>query len=116
MTAQTDHRRGFLSMDLAAGLGLAVFLLMILTGVIVQQRGAESRLARVRAAVRTAEASLLQLQNGQGAASETKVDRLADAAPAGHAWVRVTATGHEAAAAGSIVGLVPATALEGGRR
>jgi hypothetical protein len=110
-----ETRRGFLSFDVAAGLALALLLLTLLGTLIIKQRQAESRLAATRAATRDAETALLQLQAGQNPSKDIQLQRLADAAPPGQAWVRLTIPKRERFPAATLVGLVPVQRLQEGR-
>jgi type II secretory pathway pseudopilin PulG len=103
--------RGILVMDVVWGILLAMALLMAMTVAVVKQSRAERQLSATRAASRTAEEALLALETGQRVPPGTTVEKIAADAPRGRAWVRVKVSGH--GAAGELVGLVKADAVEG---
>ncbi|MBC8109278.1 MAG: type II secretion system protein [Anaerolineae bacterium] len=119
MKASTKQsRRGFLLIDMVIGLLLlAVMTTVLAVGVRSRQKGS-AHLTDTRAALRSAEAALYELQAGAPAPTSRKdvavriIDQQSDTAPAGHRWVRVEATCNGRSA--SLYGLIPST--NGGRQ
>jgi len=108
-----QSRRGFLLMDMVIGLLLLATMTTVLAvGVRSRQKGG-AHLLDTRAALRSAEAALYELQSGAAAPSARRgvnvrvVEQKSDTAPAGHRWVRVEATCNGRGA--SLIGLVPAS-------
>ncbi|CAN5465913.1 hypothetical protein BH09PLA1_BH09PLA1_16810 [soil metagenome] len=92
-----QFRRGFLLMDMMIGMVLLVVLATVLAvGVRSRQRGA-MHLLESRAAIRSAEAALFELQAGANEPTPRRgvevrvIDDRSGNAPAGHRWVRVEA-------------------------
>lgn len=96
--------RGLMVLDVVWGIVLATALLMALTVAVVKQDKAQLQRARARAASRAAEDALLALQAHQPLPPGATVEHLADAAPAGHTWIRVHVTTDGRPA--SLVGLI----------
>jgi hypothetical protein len=94
-------------MDLMLAIVLALLLLMMMTVAVVKQQHAESQMAAMRGAVRSAEDALLALETGAAAPRDARIETLNDAAPPGYHWVRVTMPASNALPASSLVGLVP---------
>jgi hypothetical protein len=99
-------------MDLIVALAMAMTLLIMITMSVGRLQRAERQFADARAAMRTLEATLLQMQAGQAAdaLAPLTVEALADPAPAGKHWVRLCLTTGPTATGGTrlnLVGLVP---------
>jgi len=108
------HSRGFLVMDVVWALAVAMVLPMALTVAVVKQARAQRQLAETRAANRSAESALLAIQAGEPIPAAVHVEKISADAPTGRAWVKVSVDGH--GAAGELVGLVKADAVEGATR
>jgi type II secretory pathway pseudopilin PulG len=95
---KTLWRSGFVLLDLITGLlFLAVLAAILFVGIQTRAKGA-ARLAESRAALRSAEAALGELQSGETkppprAGVEVRIDDDPEtSAPIGYKWVRITAT------------------------
>ena len=95
---RTQQCRGFLIMDMLIGMTLlGVLALVLAVSVRSQQKGA-AHLNDSRAALRAAEATLIDLQTGakelaaRHGVSIRVTDQNSAAAPIGYRWVRVEAT------------------------
>lgn len=97
MPTNRNDRRGFLIIDMLIGLTLLGTLATVLAiGVRSQQKGA-AHLAESRAALRAAEAALIDLQSGANQPTPRRgvtvrvTDDPTTPASAGHRWVRIEA-------------------------
>ncbi|HEY8668605.1 MAG TPA: hypothetical protein VIL86_18305 [Tepidisphaeraceae bacterium] len=104
-------RRGFLSLDVAIALGMAVILAITLASAVGKQRLAAAKLSDLRQATRLAEETLTSLQMGtkppagmEGAKVSKKNLGESNDAP-GFVWVEVTAAWHGRPV--EMTGLVP---------
>jgi type II secretory pathway pseudopilin PulG len=107
---RTTRRSGFLIIDMVIGMILLSALgLVLAVGVRAQQRGA-MHLNDSRAAMRAAEAALVEMQSGAAEPSARRgvnvrvINESNTTAPVGYRWVRIEATCNGRAA--SIYGLV----------
>ncbi len=105
---------GFLMADAVMALTILALLMGVLLMAAGRQRHASLRLKDQRAATALAERGLSRLRMGleAGEAPAVRVERLTGGeAPAGQAWVKVTAVAQGRWA--SVAGLVPAGAVKG---
>ena len=106
-------RRGFLELDLIAGIAILAALTLALAAVLGRQHRATEKLADTRAAAQVAEAALADLRAGKppqtaGGDDDTSVEVRSEGSAGQDKWVRVSVTVRGGRA--SVVGLVPADA------
>jgi len=106
------NRDGFVLLDLMTGLFLMAVLAAVLFVGVQTRAKAAARLAESRAAVRSAEAALGELQSGEknplprAGVAVRVIDEPSAPAPSGYRWVRVEATCARKTA--ELCGVVPA--------
>jgi type II secretory pathway pseudopilin PulG len=112
----TRIRRGIFVMDAIVGLVIIGALATAIAVALTQYRRADRRLSDTRTAARLCERTLVDLSAGLKPAADGRVKWQALAlkdAPAGYAWIEVSATADTGRA--SLLGLVPASAAVEGK-
>ena len=108
------RRRGIFFTDALVGLVIIAALATAMVVALTQYRRADQRMSNTRVAERLCERTLADLSAGLKPAADARVSwktlQLKDT-PVGYAWVEVAASSETGRA--SIVGLVPAPAVEG---
>jgi len=118
LKAHNTNRRGFAMLDMIGGLLIASTLLAVLIAGVRDYRHGALQVARARQAAATAERVLVDLQLGRAAPKDTDDTQIAIVpVPGGERFatkrwvaVRVTHLGRSV----EVIGVVPASAVQGG--